>query len=480
MIVWWRDVVRQKGVSVVMNLMDPVRTGAIALDVMAVNQSPAAAVALRQTARLRQVVAAAQEGSRLYAQRLRGFDPRMLSLTALPVVTRAELMHRFTEWVSDPVLEPAALQDFMAHSEACGSAFDGRYVVWESSGTSGLPGVFVQDAQSMAVYDVLEALRRSSPRPLVRYMDPFYSTERIAFVGATDGHFASYVSLERMRRRNPWLAGSIRSFSIQQPLDALVDALNAFAPTVLATYPTAAALLADAAQQGHWHAKVREVWTGGEGLTPAVRAHVERVLDCPLRHSYGASEFLAMGWECSHGHMHVNADWVILEPVDANSKPVAPGVLSHHVLLTHLANTVQPLIRYELGDQIRVGTEPCPCGSPLPVIEVQGRRDDALVLRGRAGASVTLLPLAITTVLEDEAGVFDFQLRQTGAHAVSLRLGLRGRDAADAMGRCSAVLRAFARSHGVADLQVTLEVDQPLLRGRSGKVRRVMAVPTAA
>jgi phenylacetate-coenzyme A ligase PaaK-like adenylate-forming protein len=447
---------------------------------MAVNRSPTAALAARQAARLRQVVAAAQQGSRLYAQRLRGVDAGTCSMSALPPVTRAELMERFTDWVGDPLLDPSALRDFMARSDACGSAFCDHYMVWESSGTSGLPGVFVQDAQSMAVYDVLEALRRSSPRPLARCMDPFYSTERIAFVGATEGHFASHVSLERMRRRNPWLAGATHAFSIQQPLDALVEALNAFAPTVLATYPTAAALLADAAQQGRWHANVREVWTGGEGLTAGVRTHVEQALDCPVRHSYGASEFLAMGWECSHGRMHVNADWVILEPVDASNEPVAPGVLSHHLLLTHLANTVQPLIRYELGDQIRMGTEPCPCGSPLPVIEVQGRRDDVLVLRGRSGVSVTLLPLALTTVLEEDAGVFDFQLRQTGAHAVSLRLGLRGHAAADAMGRCSTVLRAFARSHGIADLQVTLEVDQPLLRGRSGKVRRVMAAPTAA
>ena len=58
----------------------------------------------------------------------------------------------------------------------------------------------------------------------------------------------------------------------------------------------------------------REVWTGGETLGPAVRAHIERSLGCPLRNSYGASEFLAMGWECQHGHMHLNADWVILDP----------------------------------------------------------------------------------------------------------------------------------------------------------------------
>ncbi len=48
-----------------------------------------------------------------------------------------------------------------------------------------------------------------------------------------------------------------------------------------------------------------------------------------------------------------------------------------HFVLTNLANTVQPLIRYDLGDQVTMQTERCMCGSPLPVIEVQGRQDAA-------------------------------------------------------------------------------------------------------
>lgn len=456
-------------------MLDPLRTGAIALDVMAVNRSPAAAVAARQASRLRQVLAVAQQDSLLYRERLQGVDPAVATLSTLPVVTRGELMGRFADWVTDPQLNLTALRAFAADPAACGQAFRDRYVVWESSGTSGMPGWFVQDAQSMAVYDVLEAVRRSAPRPLARWMDPFYSQERIAFVGATQGHFASHVSMERLRRLNPWLAGSMRSFSIQQPIEALVEALQAFAPTVLATYPTAAALLAEQAREDQLHLNVREVWTGGEGLSAAVRARVEQALGCSVRNSYGASEFLAMGWECSHGHMHLNADWVILEPVDALNRPVAPDELSHHVLLTHLGNTVQPLIRYELGDQIRMRAGVCACGSSLPVIEVHGRQDDALVLRGKSGRPVTLLPLAVMAVLEDEAGVFDFQLCQIDDQSVSLRLGLRGGDAVQAMAQCRSVLRAFARSHGVADLRVAMEVDQPLLRGRSGKVCRVMA-----
>lgn len=85
-----------------------------------------------------------------------------------------------------------------------------------------------------------------------------------------------------------------------------------------------------------------------------------------------------MAVDCDHGWLHVNSDWVVLEPVDADHAPTPPGIASHTVLLTNLANRVQPLIRCDLGDSVLARPDPCPCGSPFPAIRVQGRRDDVL------------------------------------------------------------------------------------------------------
>ena len=452
------------------------RFGAVSLDVLTAGRATSGAIAARQKSRLTHVLQAALQGSRFYREHLSGAKADT-PLAALPVVTRGALMARFDDWVTDPDLKLDALRAFTADPAHISEPYLGKYVVWESSGTSGQPGVFVQDAQAMAVYDALEALRRSNPQPLLRWMDPMYLTERMAFVGATGGHFASHVSFERLRQLNPWMARAVQSFSILQPTEDLVAALNAFAPTLIATYPTVAALLADEASRGALHISPREVWTGGETLGLAVRRRVEQVLDCAVRNSYGASEFLTMGWECAQGQMHVNADWVILEPVDERGQPVPPGTPSCSTLLTHLANPVQPLIRYDLGDQITVHAGPCACGSPLPVIEVQGRRDDPLVMAGQNGRPVTLLPMALTTVLEDEAGVFDFQLRQKDAHTLVLRLALSGDAGAAAMVRCRAALPAFASVQGLKPVRLIEELGQPVPRGRSGKACRVIAQP---
>jgi len=444
---------------------------------MVTSQLPPHAIAQRQAHRLAQLLDTARAHSPFYRETLaavsRGATHAPAALASLPPVTRHALMQRFDDWVTDARLTRARLRNFMAEAHNIGQPLLGEYTVWESSGTSGEPGYFVQDAQTMAVYDALEGLRRSSGR----WFDPLFLGERIAFVGVTGGHFASYASVERLRRLNPWLARTVASFSVLQPTAALVDALNNFAPTIITTYPTAAALLADEARRGALRIRPREVWTGGETLSLAVRQHVEASLGCTLRNSYGASEFLAIGWECSHGRMHANTDWVILEPVDAQHRPVAPGVEPETTLLTNLANHLQPLIRYDIGDRVIVAPERCACGSPLPVIEVEGRHDDALVMAGRDGASVTLVPLALTTVIEDEAGVFDFQLCQRDARTLVLRLPAKGSESADAMRRCRSALRGFAGRQGLGPIRVIGETGCALRHGRSGKLQRVIARP---
>lgn len=459
-------------------LFDSWQFARISAEVSLAGHSCRADLAKLQRLRLSQLLQAAARDSAIYRQRLHrladGLDPGE-RLARIPPVNRHELMERFAEWVTDPQLQLAALREHVANPANVGESFLGRYLVWESSGTSGMPGIFVQDARCMAVYDALESQRRSQVQALRRWFDPLCLGERIAFVGATGGHFASYVSVERLRRLQPWLARTVRSFSIMQPLDALVAELNDFAPTVLASYPTAADVLGHEAAEGRLALNLREIWTGGETLTAAVRRRLESTFcGVSVRNSYGASEFLAMAWECDHGHLHLNSDWVILEPVDEHHRPVPVGQASAAVLLTHLANTVQPLIRYDLGDHLRFWPEPCTCGSPLPVIEVQGRRDDTLHVEGRQGHPVALLPLALSTVLEEQVGLFDFQVCQKDARTLQLRLPQAGAEGRAALALARKALQSYARSQGSVPIRVEGVLGCQVPRGRSGKSCRIL------
>jgi phenylacetate-coenzyme A ligase PaaK-like adenylate-forming protein len=202
-----------------------------------------------------------------------------------------------------------------------------------------------------------------------------------------------------------------------------------------------------------------------------VRTRLARVFNCRVRNGYGASEFLSIAAECSHGVLHVNSDWVLLEPVDASYRVLDPGETSHTVLLTNLANGVQPLIRYDLGDSVTVLPAPCACGSVLPAIRVEGRRDDVLACADGHGATVKLLPLVLTTVLEDEARVHDFQLEQCGPARLRLRLGAAERGHA---ARAQAALRQYLRLQGLPDVSVEFADEAPRRDRASGKLRRVI------
>jgi phenylacetate-CoA ligase len=448
--------------------------GSIALDVLTASHLDPSDIAKRSAHRLTRLLESTLRSSAFYHRKWRDFDVSAAAFARLPVVGKRELMQHFGDWVTDPRVALPALRAFVADPSRIGEPFLGEYIVWEGSGSSGEPATFVQDAPSLAVYDALEAGRRSAPRTWERLLDPLLVGQRHAFVGATNGHFASVVTMQRLRRVYPWLTAGWRGFSILQPTPALVEQLNDFSPALIATYPTAAELLADEAECGNLRIAPNEIWTGGEALSHAVRQRTERVFGCALRNSYGASEFLPIAWECGQRRLHVNSDWVILEPVDECYRPVPAGRLSHTALLTNLANEVQPLVRYDLGDQVMLARERCACGSPLPVIEVLGRRDDALHMAGRDGRPVTLLPLALTTVLEDTVGVFDFQLEQLDDRTLNLHLGPTSAQAGPA---CRRVLQAFAAAQGLAPLRIVVRTGQALRKGTTGKVRRVVARP---
>ena len=403
--------------------------------------------------------------------------PADAPLEAFPVVTKSELMADFDRWMTEASLTRAGVEAFLADRAHIGERFLGRYAVWKSSGTSGEPGIFVQDAAALSTYDAMIAVQLGAARLGARYASGVFGRGgKAALVAARDDHYASIVSWERQTRASPWLSN--KSFSVLDPLPQLVKGLNAYQPAFVASYPTMLMLLAEERAMGRLDIEPALLWSGGECMTSGTRADVENAFECPVVNEYGASEALSIAYGCSEGWLHVNADWIVLEPVDRDYRPTPPGKTSHTVLLTNLANRVQPLVRYDLGDSVTAKPKPCACGSPLPAIQVEGRRDDIVSMRATDGGTVRLLPLALTTVVEEAAGLHRFQILQTAVNRLSLRLDpeeARDRDAAWSV--ASKALRTYLARQSLGNVAVTLERDLPACADpRSGKLRQVCVV----
>ena len=425
---------------------------------------------LRQQ-RLERLLAHARAGSPLYARRsghareLAGFEP----------VGKQDLMQHFDEWATDRRITRRGAEAAAAAPWGQADAWLGRYLVWTSSGTSGEPALFVQDAASLAAFDAIEGQRLRGSGPAHGGLALWGLGRRFAYVGAIGGAYAGVVSLRRMQRLAPPPWGpQIELISALDPVQQIAERLQRLQPDVLITYPSCATALAAWQARAGPGLRLDEVWLGGEQLSGAQRRLLQQTWHCTVRNSYGASEFYSMAFECAQGRLHLNDDWVILEGVDARGRAVAAGEFSHTTLLTNLANHVQPLLRYQLADRVRFVPGPCPCGCAFPVIEVQGRADDVLALPAANGGSVMLLPLVLETVLEEQAGVAQFQLCRRPDGALELRLPAGGDDAQAVFARCRRALRSHLARQGVQPLHIVRGLEPPLRQQGSGKLRRVI------
>jgi len=425
--------------------------------------------------RLAALVRHARAHSPFYRAAYRGLPAAGVAIADLPVVGKRDLMRHFDDWVTDRAVTRAGVEAFVADRTRIGERYLGRYTVWKSSGSTGVPAIFVQDDAALGTYDALLAAEVATTHAAFGCVRGALSKgARAALIVATGDHYASIASWQHASRGLPWVAA--RSFSILEPLPALVAALNAWDPAFVASYPTMLALLADERDAGRLAIAPSLLWSGGEHLSIAARARVERAFGCPVINEYGASECMCIAFGCRHGALHVNADWVLLEPVDRRYRPTPPGEPSDTVLVTNLANRVQPVIRYDLGDSVVLQPGPCGCGSPLPVIEVAGRREDVLLLADAAGRPVPLLPLALETVVEQATDAHPIQVvRVKDGRALRLRLPPLGwAERNDAWARVSTALRAWLDRHGLANVAIELDADDAALDHASGKLRRVV------
>src|SRR5918996_132220 len=205
-----------------------------------------------------------------------------------------------------------------------------------------------------------------------------------------------------------------QAFTIRRPVEEILPAARAFAPTVLYGFAGYFARLGRASGNG---VRPRMVFTSGELLDPATRRTIETGLGAPVLDVYGCTEVKEIAWQCPvRAGYHVNADWLVVE-FDSNDP--APGRPAGRLLVTSLYNFAMPLLRYEVGDAGFALEERCPCGRGLPLIlPTLGRSVDHVAL-----ANGTLVPpYSLTCAVEAIEGMQQYQFVQTRSDVVELRV----------------------------------------------------------
>lgn len=134
--------------------------------------------------------------------------------------------------------------------------------------------------------------------------------------------------------------------------------------------------------------KLDKIITLSEAPSDVFREDCRRIFGADIISNYSSKEVYNIAHQCKSGiHYHVNSEMVLLEVLDENDQPCANGQVGRSIV-TSFFNTAQPLIRYDLGDQIIMG-EACSCGRTLPVIaKIAGRTSH--LFRFPGGRSVLL------------------------------------------------------------------------------------------
>lgn len=396
-------------------------------------------------------------------------------LQELPVLNKSMLHEHFNSLVTDRSVDRAAVASHVQSIRA-DERFLGRYIVNATSGTTGEPGYILYNQEEwltvLASFSRFErhvgSLRGALQRPKMAVISSATPWHMSARVGATVR--SSLLPILRL--------------DVGLPLDSIVRRLNDWQPDVLVTYASMARILADEQRSARLHIAPRRIVSTAEVLSPALRERLRAVWGDIIYNQYGATEGGAFAVECTLPHpesngrrqnsrgLHLFEDLFLLEVVDEQNRPVAPGQYGDKVLLTVLFNQTQPLIRYELTDKIRLAAEPCSCGCPFQLIDdIQGRQEDILRFPHRRQGTVEAHPMIFYRIL-DAAPVASWQVVQDNG---KLTLYLDGaREELQEPALINSVSSALERLNAVVPA-ITVEKTTDIKTSTTGKTKRLIS-----
>jgi phenylacetate-coenzyme A ligase PaaK-like adenylate-forming protein len=252
------------------------------------------------------------------------------------------------------------------------------------------------------------------------------------------------------------------------PLTQIVERLNALQPLMLNGYSSMLARLAREAQAGRLRIAPAQVTPSSETMPPETRSLITDAFRVPVLDMFACTEGLAGKTANGDVVFTFNTDTCIVELVDADNRPVPPGVPSAKVLVTNLTNLTQPLIRYELNDVFV--RQPDAVGHGYLRARVQGRSDDVLRYE-----TAEVHPIVIRSVMVKSPGVVDYQVHQTPSGINVFAVAAESLDVDD----LTLHLRRALADAGLAGAQVAVNRVEGLERqAASGKLRRFVPIAT--
>jgi phenylacetate-CoA ligase len=257
-------------------------------------------------------------------------------------------------------------------------------------------------------------------------------------------------------------------------LDRFIAEIRARRPRMIFGYPSA---LAKVAAQAKARAQrlddlgIRVAFVTSEMLYAHQRESIAAAFGCKVANGYGGRDAGFIAHECPQGGLHISAEDVIVEIVGPGGN-VLPDGEPGEIVITHLATSDFPFIRYRTGDVGVLARGACACGRGLPLLEaIQGRSTDFVI----AADGTVMHGLALIYVLRDLPGIASFKIVQESRHRVRVQIV----PAPELLPTIEARIREGFRARLGPGVEVDVERVEAIESDRSGKFRYVIshAVP---
>ncbi len=150
------------------------------------------------------------------------------------------------------------------------------------------------------------------------------------------------------------------------------------------------------------HHNLKMIKGTSEKVYESYQEEVKKAFGLKMLIEYGATESGLIGFECPHGSIHIAMENVIIEEENGE------------ILVTNMLSRSFPIIRYRLGDGIKLADPEfkCPCGRAHSVIlDIHGRLGEKIIGKKREYPSV-LLNIFFKGIATNHGILLNYQLRQ--------------------------------------------------------------------
>lgn len=234
-----------------------------------------------------------------------------------------------------------------------------------SSGTSGVPGVFITTKKEQTKWSGI-VLGKMLPLDLI--FKNIITLKKIKIVLILRNSNNLYKSLNG-------LLFSFEYIDLIKEHESYIDKLNKINPTILVAPATVLLNLA------HQKNKNNNIFINPKMIISVAevlesKEFISKVFNQPIKEIYQATEGF-LGYTCKYNNLHLNESFMLIEKENLDDKHFNP-------IITDFSRDTQLIMRYKHDDILMTDEHICKCGSAEKIIKkIVGRNDEIIQIDGR-------------------------------------------------------------------------------------------------